>query len=373
MYFEFSTAARVIFGAGSIREVRGAAKGMGSRALVVTGSTPERASCLNLSNQVVFPIRGEPRIERIREGVRLAHEEQCDFVIGLGGGSAMDAGKAIAILMTNSGEPLDYLEGVGAGKAIAYASAPFVAIPTTAGTGSEATRNAVLTCSQRGVKASLRHPSMLPRLAVVDPELTFPLPAEITASTGLDALTQLIEAFTSIRANPVTDALCVDGIRRVEDALPQAWRDGQNAQARTDMALASLYGGMALANAGLGAVHGFAAPIGGMFAAPHGAVCAALLPYVTEMNIHALKARAGESEVVGRYAAIGGILSGTDDPVTWLRVVCRDMGIPPLRAYGVEQRHVSEIVEKATRASSMKSNPIVLTREELTDVLESAI
>jgi len=258
------------------------------------------------------------------------------------------------------------------------ASVPFIAIPTTAGTGSEVTRNAVLASPQHRVKASLRSSSMLPRLAVVDPGLTLGLPRAVTASTGLDALTQLIEPYVGVRANPMTDLFCVEGIRRAAGALPRVWEDGGDRQARTDMAWASLLGGLALANAGLGAVHGFAAPIGGMFPAPHGAVCAALLPHAIAVNIQALRARAPSSQALGRYGEVARLLTGgsqatAEDGVRWTAEICRRLEIPLLRAYGVTEADIPDLVEKAAQASSMKGNPIVLTAEELRQIISRAI
>jgi len=212
---------------------------------------------------VIFSVDGEPSLSTIREGVALAKTERCDFVVGFGGGSAIDAGKAIAAMLTNPGDVLDYLEIIGQGKVLKSNSAPFLAIPTTAGTGSEVTRNAVLASPEHRLKVSLRSPYLQPRIALVDPELALELPAALTATTGLDALTQLIEAYVSCRANPMTDALCAEGIRRAARSLRRACDDGHNLAAREDMALASLLSGIALANAGLGAVHGFAGPIAG--------------------------------------------------------------------------------------------------------------
>jgi len=286
-HFEFATAARIVFGAGSVREVAPAAKSMGRRALLVTGVSAELLGKTGLEG-ATLAVEGEPTLELVRRGVALALAERCDLVIGLGGGSAIDAGKAVAALLSNGGDPLDYLEVVGEGRGLHAPSAPFIAVPTTAGTGAEVTRNAVLASPEHRVKASLRSPWMLPRLAVVDPELTFDLPPAITASTGLDALTQLIEPYVSVRANPMTDMFCLEGMGRAARSLGRAYADGHDAAARTDMSLASLLGGLALANAGLGVVHGFAAPIGGAFEAPHGAVCAALLPHGMDANIRAL-------------------------------------------------------------------------------------
>jgi alcohol dehydrogenase class IV len=325
-----------------------------------------------------FPIHGEPTVDLIRQGTQLAREADCDLIIALGGGSAIDAGKAIAALLANGGDPLDYLEVVGQAKPLTRPSAPFIAIPTTAGTGSEVTRNAVLASPEHRVKASLRSPHMLPALAVVDPELTLDLPPALTASTGLDALTQLIEPYVSNRANPMTDLYCVEGLRLAASALRLAWRDGHDLAARTDMSFASLLGGLALANAGLGAVHGFAAPLGGMFDAPHGALCAALLPHAMRVNIAALHASPSHSESLLRFAAVARILTDRadatpEDGTDWVATLCRDLEIQPLSAYGVRSADVPALAGKAARASSMKANPIVLTRGQLEELLTRAI
>jgi alcohol dehydrogenase class IV len=379
MPFEFSTATRILFGAGVRRELTPAAKGLGGRALVALGCPPELAAPLLVElDCCVLPVGGEPTLDLVRQGTQLARQERCHVVIGFGGGSAIDAGKAIAALLTNPGDLLDYLEVVGKGQALTVPSAPFIAVPTTAGTGAEVTRNAVLASPEHRVKASLRSPLMLARLAVVDPELTSDLPPAVTASTGLDALTQLIEPFVSIRANPMTDLFCREGMRRAAGALARAYANGRDLEARTDMALASLLGGLSLANAGLGAAHGFAAPIGGLFDAPHGAVCAALLPHVMEVNLRALRARAPGSEALGRYEIVARLLTdrpeaAPEDGVAWVAETCRDLRIPPLGSYGVGEEHVASLVENAGRASSMKANPVALTPEELREILTRAM
>ena len=384
MGFEFATAARILFGEGVLGQVAAAAAGMGQRALVVTGASPERAAPLvrQLESAAIhcspFPVAGEPTVDLVRGGAEYARRERCDLVVAMGGGSALDAGKALAAMLANAGDPLDYLEVIGRGQPLAHASVPFIAIPTTAGTGTEVTRNAVLASPEHRVKASLRSPSMLPRLAVVDPELTHDLPRPITASTGLDALTQLIEPYTSVRANPMTDVFCVEGIRRAAWALPRAWKNGGDSEARAGMAWASLLGGLCLANAGLGAVHGFAAPVGGMFPAPHGAVCAALLPYVMEVNVRALAARQPGRTAVLRYGEIARLLTGrpqatADHGVRWVKDLCRRLEIPTLRAYGVRETDIPDLVAKAAGASSMKGNPLVLTTEELREIISRAL
>jgi len=367
MTFEFATATRIVFGPGKVRDAPAAARTMGRRALLVTGAHgQERSAWLQKElDAKTWLIPGEPTLDLVRRGVEHARATRCDTIIAFGGGSSIDAGKAIAALLTNPGDPLDYLEVIGKGKTLEHPSAPFIAIPTTAGTGSEVTRNAVLGSPEHRVKVSLRSPHMLPRLALLDPELTHDLPPAITAATGLDALTQLIEAYVSTKANPMTDALCIEGLHRTTRSLRRAFEHPDDAAARLDMSLASLFSGMALANAGLGAVHGFAAPIGGMFSAPHGAVCAALLPIATEVNIRALRSRSPHSQALQRYESLSWILSLTD--------ICRALQIPGLGTYGITAHHIPNIVAKASQASSMKGNPIVLTENELTEILQRAL
>jgi len=323
-------------------------------------------------------VSGEPEIDTVRAGVALAKQERCNFVIGIGGGSAIDAGKAIAAMLTNNGDVLDYVEIIGRGKALTKWSAPFTAIPTTAGTGSEVTRNAVLASPEHKVKVSLRSPLMQARVAVVDPELTYDLPPALTASTGMDALTQLIEPFVCNRANPMTDGLCVEGLRRAARSLRIAFSNGKDKDAREDMAVASLFGGLALSNAGLGAVHGFAGPIGGSFPAPHGAICAALLPHVMAMNLRALRQRDPDGPALYRYEEAARWLAGdmkakADDGLKWVRALALDLRVPRLAGFGIRREHFPDLVAKAANASSMKANPIVLTPEELTEILESAL
>lgn len=384
IHFEFATATRIIFGAGRVRELGSVARTLGRRALVVTGRRPERAKRITAIladggvTSVVFAVVGEPEVATVEAGVAQAKKGGCDLVIGCGGGSALDTGKAIAAMLTNEGELLDYLEVIGRNKSLPSPPAPFVAIPTTAGTGTEVTRNAVLASPVHRVKVSLRSPLMLPRVALVDPELTYELPPPLTASTGLDALTQLIEPFVCSRHNPMTDAVCREGIRRIARSLRFAIAEGQSAPAREDMAIASLFGGLALANAGLGAVHGFAGPIGGMFPAPHGAVCAVLLPHVMAANLAALRQREPASAALVRYDEVAQLLTGdaqarASDAVEWVSRLVTDLRLPHLAAYGVKPADLGELVAKAARASSMKANPITLTEQELRQVLEQVV
>jgi alcohol dehydrogenase class IV len=382
--FEFATATRIIFGAGTLREVGPLAAKMGARALVVTGGTAARAAPLLdiLAAQGIgcdtFSVAAEPTAEVAREGTQAARDGGCDFVVGFGGGSVLDTGKAIAALLANGGDPLDYLEVVGKGQPLARAAAPYVAIPTTAGTGAEVTRNAVLASPEHRVKVSLRSPLMLPAAAVVDPDLTHSVPPAVTASTGLDALTQVLEPYVSSRANPVTDALCREGLQRAARSLRRAYQHGGDATAREDMALASLFGGLALANAGLGAVHGFAGPFGGMFHAPHGGICASFLPHVMALNVELLAQHQPESEVLRRYDEIARLLTGDDaatagDGVAWVRDLCASLQVPPLSAYGLTEADFPALIEKAAAASSMRGNPVKLTAEQMRDILARAL
>jgi len=382
MRLEFATAARIVFGPGTKREAVAAAAALGRRVLVVTGGTPERAEPVLADLRAeglqveTFPVAEEPTVETARAGVRRAQEAGSEVVIGLGGGSVLDAGKAIAALLANDGDPLDYLEVVGRGQPLQRPSLPCIAVPTTAGTGAEVTRNAVLASPPHGVKASLRGPGMFPCLAVVDPDLSASLPPAVRASTGLDALTQLIEPFVSLAANPLSDSLCREAMPRAARSLRRACRDN-DAAAREEVALASLFSGLALANARLGAVHGCAAVLGGRRAAPHGAVCARLLPAIMEANVRALERRAPGGPGLARYAEVARLLTGQDASIVagiaWVRALCSDLGIPPLGRYGLTAAELPALAAEAQRASSMRGNPIVLTDEELTAALTEAL
>ena len=384
MQFQFATAAKIVFGPGTVNDVPSYASGMGRHALLLTGKNAGRAEGLKAGlvsaglSVTLFSIGSEPTTDLVLQGAGAARDAGCDLVVAQGGGSVIDAGKAVAALLTNPGDLFDYLEVVGKARAIANPPVPYVAVPTTAGTGTEVTKNAVIISPGHKVKVSMRSDLMLPRLVVVDPELTCSMPPEVTAATGLDALTQLIEAFVTQKAGPLTDGICREGLARAARSLQRAWENGNDRVAREDMCLASLFSGMALANAGLGAVHGFAAPIGGSFAAPHGVVCARLLPYVMEANINALASRRPNSPLIRRYEELARILTG--DPyalaaqgVEWVKRLCRKLGIPALSALGLTRQDIPGITAAALRASSMKGNPIALTEEELYHAMKKAI
>lgn len=383
MSFDFSSASRILFGKGFLNKLPELGKENGRKPFVVTGSGKANADLLfdqiNKIPQdyIKWVVKGEPAIEDIRRAVDIARRENCDYVIGFGGGSVVDSGKAIAAMLTNSGEIIDYLEGVGKNLPIKNLSAPFIAIPTTSGTGSEVTRNAVLSVPEKKVKVSMRSPLMIPKIALIDPLLTCSLSPEVTAYTGMDALTQVIEPYVSMKRNGFTDIFCMEGIKMAAKSLIRAYHDGNDTDAREDMSWVSLLGGLSLANAGLGMVHGFAGPIGGMFHAPHGAICASLLPAVVEMNIKALLIREPKNEALERYSEIASILSGKEnveisDAWMYLRNLISDLKIPGLRDYGIKKIHFDEIIGSAQNASSTKGNPIALNKEELISILEMA-
>lgn len=380
--FEFATAGRIVFGAGRLRELGGIARGLGRRVLLVTGSSAERAEPVRaLLGEVdceatTFRVAGEPTIELAEQAAAQARSAACELVIGYGGGSVIDAAKAAAALATNPGPALDYLEVIGAGRPLIADPLPCIAVPTTAGTGAEVTRNAVLHSAADRVKVSLRSARMLPRIALVDPDVLRTLPDGVMISTGLDALTQLIEAFLSCRANVLTDALCREALPRIAHSLMPAVRDRDDARACADLAFASLSSGMALANAGLGAVHGLAAPLGGMFAAPHGAVCAALLLPVMKANLEVAQ-RSAQEGTLARFAELAGLLTDQRsrhpaEALSFVAGLTESLKVPGLRSYRIGAGDFAVIAQRASEASSMKGNPVRLSMERLCAVLQEA-
>lgn len=383
MTFEFATAARIIFGAGTASQLPALSLGFGKKALVVTGKEPDRM--LPLLNRLEkagshvssFALSTEPTVDDVRRGAAIALRCGADVVIGLGGGSAVDAGKAIAAMARQSHDLMHYLEVIGKGHALEQAPLPFIAVPTTAGTGAEVTRNAVLVSPEHGVKVSLRHASMLPAIALVDPELARDCPPDVTAASGMDALTQCLEAYVSCRAQPLTDLLCLEGMRRAIRSLERAVAHGDDIAAREDLAFAAMYSGMALANAGLGAVHGFAAPIGGSFKAAHGAVCAALLAPVWAANWEIIQ-KGGHAGAKSRFETVALVLAGnehaTPDLLTAeLQALTRRLRIPGLSAHGIGEADLDSLATKAAQASSMKGNPVPLSHETLVGILRQAL
>lgn len=391
MSFSFQTAGKIVFGNGKISEIDSIVSSFGaSKVLVVTGRNASRAAPLTdvLTEKgvqySVFSVMREPTTALADEGARMAREGGVDLVIGFGGGSVVDAGKAIAILATNAGVALDYLEVIGSGKTLTAPSLPFIAVPTTAGTGAEVTKNAVLLSEQHQVKVSLRSELMFPAVALVDPQLTVSTPAAVTRACGLDAFTQCLEPYVSCLANPVTDGFCLTGMARAKTGLKAAVQRPDDLQAREDMAVCSLLGGLALANAKLGAVHGFAGVLGGMYpAGAHGAICAATLPHCMRATIRALRERGGASGVryLQRFEQVARLL--TDDEAAtaeagadWVQALCDELQVPGLAEYGVprdDSAVLADIAERSGHSSSMKGNALPLTQEELVAVLIASL
>ncbi len=393
MSFEFATAGRILAGHGRAAELPEVLAGLGSRVLVCTGSDPARHAGLLAGLGIPaagFAVAGEPTVDLARAGAATAREHGADVVAAIGGGSVIDTGKAVAMLLGNGGDPLDYLEVVGSGRKITKPPAPCVAVPTTAGTGAEVTANAVLAAPAHGLKASLRSPLMIPRVALVDPGLTVSCPPPVTAASGMDALTQCLEPYVSVRATPLTDGLAREGLRRAAAGLRAAFADGSDLAARTDMAMCSLLGGMALANAKLGAVHGLAGVIGGTAAVPHGVACAALLAPVIEANVRALRSvQAGRAArpahsappahtTLGRYADVAGVLTGNpaaavEDGLAWILQTVALLEIPRLAAFGVSPQDADDVAAKAAGSSSMQGNPVALSHDDLRSIVLQAI
>jgi alcohol dehydrogenase class IV len=379
--FEFATAGRIIVGTGRAGELPGLLAGLGSRVLVCTGADATRHVGLLARLELpaaVFPVATEPTADLARAALAAARSHDADVVVAIGGGSVIDTGKAVAMLLGNGGDPLDYLEVAGSGQKITQPSVPCVAVPTTAGTGAEVTANAVLGVPAHGVKASLRSPLMLPRVALIDPELTLSCPPRVTAASGLDALTQCLEPFVSVRATPLTDGLARQGLRHAAAGLRAAFADGGDLQARTDMALASLLGGISLANAKLGAVHGLAGVVGGTAEVPHGIACAALLAPVIEANVRALRSGQAGHPTLARYTEVAQLLTGRtgaaiSDGIGWIQETAALLGVPRLSALGLRPEQAGDIAAKALRSSSMQGNPVPLSQAVLRTVLLSAI
>jgi alcohol dehydrogenase class IV len=383
MNFEFATSQRIIFGNESTSQVLQIAATYGTRIILITGehNKNDNPVCKDFSSRSDFKIKQivcnrEPSVDYIHMTLQTVKAFQPDLLIGIGGGSVIDTGKALAALASNDGILIDYLEVIGKGKPLADSPLPYIAIPTTAGTGSEVTRNAVIVDESRCVKVSLRSPLMIPLVAIIDPTLSVGLPPAITASTGMDALTQVIEPLITRKANPVTDALCFHAVSIARKALLKAYKDPADLEARETMSLVSLFGGLALANAGLGAVHGFAAAIGGMYPAiRHGEICAALLPAVMQINREAADSKKDYLWVKQKMDKLSGLFS-YGKKITLdqkIRDIATKLNIPGLESLGVERSKSNLIIEKARNSSSMKGNPIALSDEELAKILELSL
>lgn len=384
--FDFASAGRILFGRGRIAELPDLIKPSGKKVMLVTGGHPGRHDSLRILLEkagiivAVESVSGEPTVQRVSEITDSILRQQCEVVAGIGGGSVIDAAKAAAALANNPGDIMDYLEVVGAGKPLPQPALPYIAIPTTAGTGAEVTKNSVITVPEQHVKVSLRSPFMLPRFALVDPDLALECPPEVSVNCGFDALCHLIEAYLSAKATPMSDAVCREGLSRMGGgALVLHWMRPEDPNVMVNVSLGSLLGGMALANGGLGAVHGFAGVIGGMTGAPHGAVCAALLPAVLRMNLdiacqgkqplcRQTMARINETALM----LSRDVNSKTQDLITLIENMSTQQNVAGLEKLGVKRAEFPVIIEKSSRASSMKGNPFLLTAEQLFQILDES-
>jgi alcohol dehydrogenase class IV len=384
--FSVATTPQLHFGAGKLSMLPAAIRGFGTRVLVVTGARSFIASMAGQktgqdlsTRQIEFQIckiGKEPTPEMIDAAVSTYGPSDPACVVAIGGGSVLDAGKAISAMLPLRDGVKNYLEGVGT-KEHPGTKVPFIAVPTTAGTGSEATKNAVISeTGPQGYKRSLRHNHFVPDIAIVDPVLTSGCPPHVTASSGMDAFTQLLESYVSTSANPLTDALAIAGLRHIARSLKTAYDDGENPEARADMSLAAYISGITLANAGLGLVHGFASPIGGFFDIPHGMICSALMAPANVITVRKLRAQSS-GEALQKYAAVGKVFTRPegksdeyyiDSLLSEIESLATEMKISRLSTYGIERRDFQKIVE----ATDNKKNPAVLNAEEMTEVLEIA-
>ncbi|MEP2641467.1 iron-containing alcohol dehydrogenase [Roseobacter sp.] len=371
--FDFLTAGRIVFGRGKADVVASAVRAMGQRVLLVRGRSVSWVDTLaaTLGAQTTTVIcQGEPTIDMVDDAVRVARAAGCDVVLAVGGGSVIDLGKAVAALVPGATNIMDHLESVGRAQPLGADPLPFVAVPTTSGTGAEVTKNAVIAVPAAGRKVSLRDNRMLPNLAVIDPALTDNAPRGQTLASGLDALTQVVEPYLSGRANPLTDALCRAAIPQGARALSQL-AQAETQGARDDMAFVSLMGGLALANAGLGAVHGLAGVMGGRLGAPHGLICGRLLGPVLAANATALPDNTRFEEVAQWLGA------GFDmDPSSVFETLPHHLdkwGVARLGQWVTPQVDLMQIAQEAASASSMQANPCVLPANVLVKVMQQAI
>ncbi|MFX0204691.1 MAG: iron-containing alcohol dehydrogenase [Candidatus Hodarchaeota archaeon] len=391
MEFELLHTPQILFGTQQFQSIGAVIKGYGTKALIVAneGALKEGGARRILDQMLpendidasFFIVKGEPDIEMIDRGVTQGKEFTADTVVGIGGGGAIDAGKVIAGLITNGGSARDYMEVIGKGFTITKPALQYIAIPTTAGTGSEVTKNGVISAKKEGFKASIRSPLLVPSIAIIDPSLMITVPPDVTARCGMDALTQVIEPYTSNKAQPITDNLAKLGMKTAAGSILTTYLSGDDIQAREAMALTSLLGGISLANVGLGAVHGFAAPMGGMFPIPHGTICATLLAPTVEINIRELEKKDLDHPVLKKYAHIGKFLTGKsfsspkeahEALVEFLYKLTKDLNIPSLNDTGISSNEFFTIVEKAKKSSSMRYNPIMLNDQALYEILDRA-
>ena len=381
--FNFSTSHNIIFGAGKITELSKVIETYGKKVLIVRTPLENNFSkVINIIEKankewISYTVEHEPTTVTINDVVKSAREFNTELVVALGGGSVIDTGKAVSALLANPGQLIDYLEVVGKGLPLQKRSVPLIAIPTTAGTGSEVTRNAVIEVPENKVKVSLRGIFIQPEIALIDPEFTISVPPQVTAYSGMDAFIQVIEPYVSTKANLMTDIFCREGIKSGATSLLKAYSDGNDLSARINMSWVSLLGGICLANSGLGAVHGFAGTIGGMFHIPHGAICASLLPSVMEVNINALKQRNPDSISINRYQEVFQIVTGNPNVsilagLNWFRELQVKLQISSLTKLGISKDIFPDIIKQSKIASSMKANPILLNDDELIEILEKS-
>jgi alcohol dehydrogenase class IV len=375
--FQLLLPPRILFGRGEAAKAAGLASGFNARAFLVHGRDAARAAWLIRDmaaagvTVTTFTCPKEPDLPLLEAALAAARGSGAGVVLGLGGGAVIDLAKAVAGLAPGQGEVMDHLEGVGRGLPLTAPPLPFIALPTTAGTGSEATKNAVIDVPDHRRKVSLRDDRMLARVAIVDPALTDHCPRAVTLASGLDALTQVIEPYVCARPNPAVDALCRAAIPQAVAALVRLMQ-AEDATARDALAFVSLTGGIALANSGLGAVHGLAGVIGGMTGAAHGAICGTLLPFVLQANARAVPADHPASQ---RLAEVDGLLSaafgggpGSVALNRWSRVA----GLPGLAELGLREGDHAAVARAAQAASSMKANPVVLDMAALIGILVAA-
>lgn len=378
--FSFLTAGRILFGRGQAAHLCAETLGMGRKVLMVRGRSvlwvdqlTEELLAQGADVETVV-CTGEPTVDMVRAAVEAERVMGAEVVVAIGGGSVVDLGKATAALLPGDRDVMDHLEGVGQGQPLAAQPLPFIAVPTTSGTGAEVTKNAVIAVPEVGRKVSLRDDRMLPDLAIVDPALTDHAPRAQTLASGLDALTQVIEPYLSCRANPLTDALCRAAIPKGAQALARLAK-GEDERARDDMAFVSLMGGLALANAGLGAVHGLAGVLGGRVGAPHGLICGRLLGPVLVANAAMLD---GEDTDITRFHEVDAWLGGgfgvaPDTVAAQLPILLDDWQVPRLAQWLTPKTDLTLIAEEAASASSMKANPCVLPTEALVEIMTQAI
>jgi len=389
--FNFAATPHIHFGAGKRSELIDIVKSYGHRLLLVTGGTSFDASpqCQTVQKQLqqqfdVHRVRvsGEPSPQLVDATVSSLQNSQPDCVVAIGGGSPIDAAKAIAGLLPSGDSVMEYLEGVGNGKTYTGPSTPFIALPTTAGTGGETSKNAVLSViGDHGYKKSFRHELLVPRHIILDPELTLSCPAGVTAACGMDAFTQLLESYVSKNASPMTDALALSGMERVARSLPVAVLIGSNVHARADMLYASSISGLTLANAGLGSVHALASPVGAYFPMPHGEVCGSLLFEAARLNIEAMQSREPKNIGLFKYAEAGRIMAGDqylDDAaardylLNLLQAWTSRFEIPLLSVYGVQKADIARLIANAS-PGSIKTNPVALSDAEIPALIKSRL